>query len=528
MGKYYAVKVGKKPGIYETWDECQAQTNKYPGAIFKKFNTKQEAETFLGIQKEKPVPFKQKKPTYTHQKFTDEQQEAYNLMMSGQNVFLTGEAGTGKSYVIQAFIKENEKQKKKMIVCAPTGIAAIQIGGVTIHRVFQVSPEPQINTSKIQVPKTVKEAEIIIIDEISMCRVDLFDYVIRVIKKAESMSQPKQLIVVGDFFQLPPVTTNHDYDILTKIYPNYHKGFAFESKYWHDCHFQTIVLKEVIRQLDHTFIKNLNKIRIGDATAIDYFNEYASKDKIPNGIVLSARNALVNKINKQELDKIDSESTIYYSQVIGDVKASDKTTVDELELKVNARVMIIVNDIEDFLYQNGSMGTIMKLNDNSVQVKLDQTSKIVNINTYEWDIENYEIIEDVIDGISNKHLKKVVVGKFIQLPLKLAYAITIHKSQGQTYDAVNLIPYCFDCGQLYVALSRVKTIEGLALNQPIKDNYLMCDEKVKEFYNIKDQTPQNPDELYIQFAKDVLELSNYVDYPPQLLQLVHELQNKLN
>ncbi len=519
------LKLVEPPGIYDTWDECQTQTNKYPGAIFKKFNTKEEAETFLGIQKTQTTTIKQNKPAMN--KFTTEQQEAYDVMMSGQNVFLTGEAGTGKSFVIQAFIKENEKLKKKMIVCAPTGIAAIQIGGVTIHRVFQVSPEPQINTSKVQVPKTVKEADIIIIDEISMCRVDLFDYVIRVIKKAESMSKPKQLIVIGDFFQLPPVTNNHDYDILTKIYPNYHKGFAFESQYWQDCHFQTIILKEVIRQLDQTFIENLNKIRTGDATAVDYFNEHASKEKISNGIVLSARNAVANKINKEELDKIDEEPIIYYSQVIGDVKASDKTTVDELELKVGARVMIIVNDIEDFLYQNGSIGTIVKLNDNSVQVKLDHTSKIVTINAYEWDIENYEITEETIDGETTKRLKKVIVGKFIQLPLKLAYAITIHKSQGQTYDAVNLVPYCFDCGQLYVALSRVKSIEGLSLIQPIKNNYLMCDEKVKTFYNV-DKLSYNEDELYIHFAKDVLELSNYVEYPPQLQQLIHELKNKLN
>ncbi|MCD8027398.1 MAG: viroplasmin family protein, partial [Erysipelotrichaceae bacterium] len=210
MGKYYAVKVGRAPGIYNNWDECQLQTDKYPGAIFKKFNSKQEAEAYLGIPNEQPKPFKQKKQVYTHQKFTNEQQKAYNMIMSGQNVFLTGEAGTGISYVIQAFVKENEKLKKKIIVCAPTGIAAIQISGVTIHRVFQVSPEPQINTSKAQVPKTVKEADIIIIDEISMCRIDLFDYIISVIKKAESMSKPKQIIVVGDFFQLPPVTNNHD------------------------------------------------------------------------------------------------------------------------------------------------------------------------------------------------------------------------------------------------------------------------------------------------------------------------------
>ncbi|MCD8027397.1 MAG: hypothetical protein LUF02_01755 [Erysipelotrichaceae bacterium] len=199
-----------------------------------------------------------------------------------------------------------------------------------------------------------------------------------------------------------------------------------------------------------------------------------------------------------------------------------------MELKVGARVMILVNDIEDFLYQNGSIGTIVKLGDNYVQVKLDRTSKIVTIKAYEWDIENYEIAEETIDGETTKRLKKVVVGKFIQLPLKLAYAITIHKSQGQTYDAINLVPYCFDCGQLYVALSRVKSIEGLALSQSIQPQYLMCDEKVKAFYNI-DHTPKyNQDDLYIQFAKDVLELSNYVEYPFQLQQLIRELNTKLS
>ena len=167
------------------------------------------------------------------------------------------------------------------------------------------------------------------------------------------------------------------------------------------------------------------------------------------------------------------------------MKSSDKPTFDILELKVGARVIILVNDIENNDYQNGTIGTIAALKANGVSVTLDN-GKIIKIGMHEWEIESYTIVEESRDEVKFNKLEKTKIGSFKQLPLKLAYAITIHKSQGQTYDKVNLIPYSFSCGQLYVALSRVKSIEGLCLIENIKKEYLKCDEKVKLFYGIID------------------------------------------
>lgn len=451
--------------------------------------------------------------------FTSEQQYAFDIMMKGENVFLTGEAGTGKSYVINEFIRINKEKKKNVLVCAPTGIAAIHIGGVTIHRSFEASTQPQIDKHIRYVPDVVREADIIIIDEISMCRVDLFDFVTRKIAKAEELClQRKQFIVVGDFFQLPPVTTTEDLKVLKEVYPHYDKGFAFESENWQDYHFQFIELKQVMRQSQDRFISQLNKARIGDVDCIEYFNKYAKKEQIENGIILTATNKTAEKINNEELNKIKHKARKYKAFVSGDVKESDKPTFDVIKLKVGARVIILVNDTEDFQYQNGSLGTVMKLSDNSVVVRLD-TNQIVTIVPYEWKIENYKIVNEINEGVEYRRLNKIKVGSFIQMPLKLAYAITIHKSQGQTYDKVNLLPYSFDCGQLYVALSRVKSIEGLCLIQRMRREHLICNSKVREFYGIIDKDKEEmKKEILANFALEVFHMDKKIkkDFPKEL------------
>ena len=273
--KYYAVKKGRHPGIYNTWEECQNEVNQFKNAQFKSFTSKEEAWNYLNENTQKTD-----KPS-----LSKDQYNAYNQLISGKNIFLTGDAGTGKSFVLKLFISEMEKQNKKVIVCAPTGIAAINIQGVTIHRCFQVSPEPQVIKHIQKVPQVVQESDIIIIDEISMCRVDLFDFVVRTITKAEEKSlSRKQIVVVGDFFQLPPVTTDNDREVLEKIYEHYHKGYAFESTNWKDLDFQTVELKEVIRQKDPEFVHELNKARIGDYSCVSYFNTHSQKELFENGL----------------------------------------------------------------------------------------------------------------------------------------------------------------------------------------------------------------------------------------------------
>lgn len=511
MSKYYAVKSGKKPGIYLTWPECEAQVKGYPNAIFKSFKNLSDANQFL-----KSSP-----------KLNPKQQEALELLMAGNNAFITGKAGTGKSYLINEFIKTMEQQDKNILVCAPTGIAAINIGGVTVHRCFQITLEPQINTKIKQIPLAVRQADIIIIDEISMCRIDIFEHIIKIIDKARKYKKI-QLIVVGDFCQLPPVTTKNDRQILTTVYPNYDKGFAFESPKWKECNFTTINLTTVMRQDDNDFIEHLNMIREGNPKGISYFNQQANKTRFSNGITLSAYNGVVNKINHDELAKLNTPSFIYQAIVSGEVKPSDKPTADILELKQGARVMVLINDPDLVNYQNGSLGTVVALNKLWVMVKMDHNGNIITFDYHEWKIENYIVETVTIDGVKHHQVKKNKIGSFIQIPLKLAYAITIHKSQGQTYKQVNLIPHSFDCGQLYVALSRIKTISGLHLVEKMQPKDLICHQAVKNFYHPRPIYDQHL--VFEQLGKAIYHLDPKIQsqLPIELKQLINKTKKLLN
>jgi ATP-dependent exoDNAse (exonuclease V) alpha subunit len=220
---------------------------------------------------------------------------------------------------------------------------------------------------------------------------------------------------------------------------------------------------------------NLNLARIGNKDCIKYFSRYSSKAEIKDAILLCGTNKKAKEKNEQELALIRQKEYCFESFVDGDVKASDKVTEDELKLKVGARVMTLVNDQDD-RYKNGSFGTITKIvkEDALVYVQMDSGERVA-IEPYTWEIKGY--------STNNKgKLEKKTVGTFTQLPLKLAYAITIHKSQGQTYDKVNVNPYCWDYGQLYVALSRCKTINTMHLTQYIKPDFLKASPEVIKFY----------------------------------------------
>ena len=531
MKKYYAVKKGRKTGIYHSWEECKKQVDKYQGAQYKSFILVEDAKRYLSEENKIKIeqqPKLSKSTTRLKQdnhSLTTDQKQAYNHLLSGKNIFLTGGAGTGKSFVLNQFIETVEKQGKNVLVCAPTGIAAINVKGVTIHRCFQASPEPQVIHNIKKVPQVVKESDIIIIDEISMCRIDLFDFVVRTIMKAEEQSlSRKQIIVVGDFFQLPPVTTPNDKKVLKELYPKYNKGYAFESTNWQDLDFYMIELKEVIRQNDPEFIRELNKIRIGDVSGIAYFNQHAKHQKIDDGIILTATNKVANNINHERLNKISSRAKIYKSIISGDVKSYDKPTEDELRLKAGARVMVLINDSEENFYQNGSFGVIEELNEKSVTVCLDANNLKIEFGYHEWVIEDYVLAKSIDDEIEDHKLRKKKVGSFSQIPLKLAYAITMHKSQGQTYEKINLIPYSFDCGQLYVALSRVKSLEGLCLINQMRQENLICSQEVKDFYQIEQVSTSK--ELIYQLGKKVLEMDEKY-FPDELKEVVQNTKNQI-
>lgn len=404
---------------------------------------------------------------------------AYSIMMSGRNVFLTGKAGVGKSYVLDKFIEDSKKEGKNVVVVAPTGIAAININGVTAHRAFKIPIKPLVEDAR-KIPSTIKEADVIILDEVSMARIDLFDYISKIIIQASNYrvryqeKKPIQFIVSGDFFQLPPVLVDRDRDILENYYKRtIDKGFAFESEYWDHFEFTNVVLDEVVRQTDLNFINALNSIRVGDNRGLNYFWQNSSKYAMNKAIMLCGTNKAAKDKNEYELNLIKKPSHVFETQVIGDVKDSDKVVDDVLILKVGARVMTLVNDTA-LRYQNGSLGTVTNITENIVCVEIDNTNDVVEIERASWDVKDYVL--------EKGKLKQKVVGTYIQFPLKLAYAITIHKSQGQTYDAVNLNPYCWDCGQLYVALSRVREIDKLFMTQYPSERFLITSLDVINFY----------------------------------------------
>ena len=254
-------------------------------------------------------------------------------------------------------------------------------------------------------------------------------------------------------------------------------GFAFQSKYWNLYNFVCINLTDVVRQNDIEFIKHLNKIRVGNRASISYFNSIAAKNEITDAILLCGTNKAVKEKNDKEFNKLTTKIVTFEALEEGEIQESDKVVPNTLKLRVGCRVMSVINDCFD-KYQNGSLGTVTSIDKGGVTVKFDNGNKVY-IEPYTWDIHNYNAKK--VNG--KVKLQMSNIGTYSQIPLKLAYAVTIHKSQGQTYDKVNLNPYCWDYGQLYVALSRVKTVEQLHLTQPIQYQFLKTSVDVKDFYN---------------------------------------------
>lgn len=419
-------------------------------------------------------------------KLTEEQKRAMEIMQSGENIFLSGRAGTGKSFLIDQFKIKNKK--KNILTFASTGIAAVNIGGVTVHRGFKLSAgfhKPTKSLKKSEPPRSIIAADIIIIDECSMLRIDLFEAMIRKIKVANQhrkskRKKPIQLILVGDFFQLPPVVSSSDSQAMKHYYGN--KVFAFESTYWKSMKFIPIVLQNVQRQSDQAFIDALNEVRLGDASGIDHINLFSNPSFLDGGIILTGLNAEASEINMNELAKINENSKIYSLVKSGSVKPSELNIDSELQLKINARVMFMINTNE---YKNGELGTVISMDDEKVKVKKDN-GEIVEVSWGFWKIHDYKVVEKESTRNGKKvkiqQVEEVEVGMYKQIPLKLAYAITIHKSQGQTFDRVNLMPYAWDHGQEYVALSRARSLQGLHLMSHIEPSYIRVNDKVKKFY----------------------------------------------
>jgi len=415
---------------------------------------------------------------------TDEHKLSLDLLENTTgNIFLTGKAGTGKTTLISYF---RSHSKKKIVILAPTGIAALNIKGQTIHSFFKFPPR-MIDKNAIRRSSNDRiyaDIDCIVIDEISMVRADLLDGIDMFLRlHGRDKNSPfggVQMVFVGDMFQLPPVVRYEDMEIFGKFYDS---PFFFSAKCMEDSIFHFIELQTIFRQKELEFVNILNKIRVGDVTAQTF--ELINERHNPQGagdkhIILCTTNKVAEGINETKLAAINNEAFIYHAEIEGNFPTEERNIPAEIELKLkkDARVLFVKND-SGGQWVNGSTGVVSSLSEDSIQVKLDETGIAVEVHEDVWENIRYSL--DPNTG----ELKTEVLGKLRQYPLKLAWAITIHKSQGMSFDKVCLdfSKSPFAHGQTYVALSRCRTLQGLVVTRKLWPNDVLIDERIIEFTN---------------------------------------------
>lgn len=407
---------------------------------------------------------------------------------TSDNIFLTGKAGTGKSTLLRYF---RSTTKKNYAVVAPTGIAALNVQGQTIHSFFgfgiDITPE-RIRYARADKLNMFRNLDALIIDEVSMVRADLLDCVDISLRKNRRNNLPfggVQIIAIGDPYQLPPVVKTSEQKFFQTVYSSPH---FFSAKSYQNANFSTLELTKIYRQSDAHFISILNNIRSGDLTQkdIDLLNSETNNKKFKDDAVkLVPTNALAKIINNSEMRKLPGEEREYRGHIIGDFNEYVIPTEMDLILKEGARVMLLNNDKRG-RWVNGDIGNIISLEKNSVKVKFDDdTFDDVDLN--EWD--NIKFVFDEEKG----KIVPEIVGRFIQLPIKLAWAMTIHKSQGKTYNNVHIDfgTGTFAPGQAYVALSRCISLEGLSFETPMVIDDVITDRSVKKFMGVTLNNVQN-------------------------------------
>ena len=405
--------------------------------------------------------------------------KAYELLQyTDANIFLTGKAGTGKSTFLRYICKN---LNKKHVVLAPTGVAAVNVGGSTIHSFFQMPLRPvppndldySINalkkTGKLsrQKRKLISELDLIIIDEVSMVRPDMIDFIDRTLRAVRGKRGVPfggvQLLLVGDIFQLEPVVTPDTKAILANYYPDF---FFFNALAYKSANLVAIELKKIYRQTDSHFINMLDRIRMNQVTNDDMttlnsrVGNYANGNDL--GITLATRRDVVAMINKEKMDELPSEEVVFEGKIEDDFPEKILPTDLNLVLKKDAQVMMIRNDKER-KWVNGTLGRIVDLSSKGIRVELENGS-VVNVEKEIWENISYEYDE------TEKKVKEKVLGTFSQYPLKAAWALTIHKSQGLTFNnvTIDMTGGAFSAGQTYVALSRCRTLEGLNFVNPLR------------------------------------------------------------
>lgn len=423
-----------------------------------------------------------------------EQSLVFDAMeQTNTSMFITGKAGTGKSFLLRFFV---ENSHKKIVVLAPTGIAAINAGGQTIHSFFRIPPKAPLQRSDLQPDSRKRELyrclDAIVIDEISMVRADIMNAIDYILRVANDTNQPfggKQILMFGDLYQLPPVAQPQVKRYLDDTFGGI---FFFNAPGFKNYQIKICELTHIFRQNDPTFIRILNEIRTGNINQNDLslLNQRADipmpTDNDKEGgiaVVIAPKKNTVERYNESMLASIDDPSFIYEADISGDFKETEFPALKRLELKVGAKVMMLVNDIgttsdlpsENRRWANGTLGMISRLNHDSIWVMINGVSHQIDRHT--WKKYQYSYDEN------RKQLSSRVTAEFTQFPVALAWAITVHKAQGATYQSVgiDMDQGMFAAGQAYVALSRCVDMNRLYLNQPMDREDIIISSEVQNF-----------------------------------------------
>lgn len=434
------------------------------------------------------------------------------INQTDESIFLTGKAGTGKTTLLQKIVKSTYKQT---VIVAPTGIAALNAGGVTIHSFFQLPFGgfiPDFNASaefssgvKLENKNSLmrhfrmngrqksilQNLELLVIDEVSMLRADVLDAIDWVLRNIRKVHQPfggVQVLFIGDLLQLPPVVKPAEWQFLR----NYYRGmYFFNAKVIEEKTPVYIELEKVYRQDNEEFIAILNNLRTNSITEndIEKLNQYVqlnfNAEEHDNYITLTTHNNTADEINQRALNKLKTNSKKYEAEITGTFPEHLFPIDATMELKIGAQVMFIKNDLspeKDFY--NGKMGKIIALEHDEVKVNFPDEKKTIIVDRYEWNNIKYNL------NASTGEVEEEILGTFVHFPLKLAWAITVHKSQGLTFDkAVIDVSKVFVPGQAYVALSRLRSLDGLVLLSPIRINGLSSDQNVIAYADSKEDEP---------------------------------------
>ena len=447
------------------------------------------------------------------------------VQYTNQNIFLTGKAGTGKTTFLRSL---KTKLNKRMVVVAPTGVAAINAGGVTIHSFFQL-PFGPIVTERVAGHKIdnanfkkkfakkkiniIRTLDLLIIDEISMVRADMLDAIDDVLRRYKNRNLPfggVQLLMIGDLQQLAPVVKDDEWMLMRQYY---NSMYFFNSHALRDSNMTTVELKHIYRQKDDKFVKILNEVRNDQLSAESYdilhsqYKENFRPKEEEGYITLTTHNRNADIINKERMGEIKGRPRKFKATVEGLFSEGAYPTEFHLELKIGAQVMYVKNDSNpEKRYFNGKIGKVISFGDDEILIEADGEEILT---THElWENIKYEI------DPQTKEIKEEVIGKFSQYPLRLAWAITIHKSQGLTFDkAIIDAAAAFSHGQTYVAFSRCRTLEGMVLSSRISESAIICDVEVTDFN--KNAEKNQPDEKALESARNmyqkelITEIFNY-------------------